>query len=409
MKFIHTADAHFGVENYGKVDTKTGIHSRLLDFSRNFERIVDHAIAANVDFFLFCGDAYKTANPTPTQQKLLAQHMLRLHAAGIPVVIIVGNHDHPLSFGKTHALDVFAYLPLDGFYVFSKPDLLTLTTKSGPLQIVGIPWPLRNHVITNNLHRFKDHHEIAAYLSEKIGELITAFAEKINPEVPAILAGHLTVSSGIFSGSEKCAIYGTDPVFMPSQLARKEFDYVALGHLHGYQNLNPSGSPALIYPGSCERVDFGERKETKGFCMVTLEHKTCSHEFITLPSRPMIHIEVKLEPLEDQTKQLLRAIKQHSIEDAIVKIIYHLPEGKNDTVDLNALQNACQKSLHIVGIFPIHKPAPLRERRAAVKVDMDFVTLLNHYFQSKEHLQNRTATLIEKACMLKQDLEQTED
>ncbi len=154
MKFVHTADAHFGIENYGKIDAKTGIHSRLLDFSRNFECIVDYAIDNNVDFFLFCGDAYKTANPTPTQQKLLAQHMLRLHAARIPVVIVVGNHDHPLSFGKAHALDVFAYLPLDGFFVFSKPDLITLPTASGPVQIVGIPWPLRNHVVTHHAHHF---------------------------------------------------------------------------------------------------------------------------------------------------------------------------------------------------------------------------------------------------------------
>jgi exonuclease SbcD len=413
MKFIHTADAHFGVENYGKIDTKTGIHSRLLDFSDNFKRIVDYAIEANVDFFLFCGDAYKTANPTPTQQKLLAQHMLRLHAAHIPVVIIVGNHDHPLSFGKAHALDVFAYLPLDGFHVFSKPDLITLTTKSGPVQIVGIPWPLRNHVVTSHLHRFKDHNEITAYLSEKIGDIITAFAEKIDPSTPALLAGHLTVNSGKFSGSEKCAIYGTDPVFMPSQLARKEFDYVALGHLHGHQNLNQSGTPAIVYPGSCERVDFGERKESKGFCLVTIENngsdKQCSYKFITLPTRPMLHLETVLEPLGDQTQQLLNVIKHHVLDDAIVKIVYHLPEGKNDTVDLTAIQNACQRALYLVGIIPIHQPAPLRERRAALKVDMDFATLLIHYFQTKEHLRERTAVLIEKAFALKQDLEQTED
>ncbi|MFA5307175.1 MAG: exonuclease SbcCD subunit D [Candidatus Babeliales bacterium] len=413
MKFIHTADAHFGIENYGKIDAKTGIHSRLLDFSRNFEHIVDYAIDNKVDFFLFCGDAYKTANPTPTQQKLLAQHMLRLHAARIPVVIVVGNHDHPLSFGKAHALDVFAYLPLDGFFVFSKPDLITLPTASGPVQIVGIPWPLRNHVVTHHAHHFKDHHEIATYLSEKIGEVVSSFAEKIDPTIPAVLAGHLTVSSGIFSGSEKCAIYGTDPVFMPSQLAQHAFDYVALGHLHGHQNLNTSGHPAVVYSGSCERVDFGERKESKGFCVVTIANegaqKQSTYEFIHLPTRPMIQIEVMLNATGDQTEQIRAAIKQHAIQDAIVKIVYHLPEGKNDTVDLGAIQNACQKALYLVGIFPVHKPAPLRERRAAIKVDMDFATILSHYFDTKENLKDRKAVLIEKAFALKQNLEQVEN
>ena len=53
IKFIHTADIHFGMENYGRIDPKTGIHTRLLDFQKAFNFCIDHAIAHNVDFFLF--------------------------------------------------------------------------------------------------------------------------------------------------------------------------------------------------------------------------------------------------------------------------------------------------------------------------------------------------------------------
>jgi hypothetical protein len=123
----------------------------------------------------------------------------------------------------------------------------------------------------------------------------------------------------------------------------------------------------------------------------------------------MLQIDVTLNTIGDQTEQILTALKQHTIQDAIIKIVYHLPEGKNDTVDLGAIQNACQKALYLVGIFPVHKPAPLRERRAAIKVDMDFATLLSHYFDSKENLKNRKAALIEKAFALKQNLEQVEN
>jgi DNA repair protein SbcD/Mre11 len=79
IRFIHTADVHFGMENYGKIDAQTGIHSRLLDFKQSFDRCIDYAINQNVDLFVFAGDAYKTANPTPTQQKLLMQSLLRLY------------------------------------------------------------------------------------------------------------------------------------------------------------------------------------------------------------------------------------------------------------------------------------------------------------------------------------------
>jgi len=55
---------------------------------------------------------------------------------------------------------------------------------------------------------------------------------------------------------EKCAVFGSDPIFLPSQLAIEPFDYVALGHLHRHQNLNPKGYPSIVYSGSVERIDL---------------------------------------------------------------------------------------------------------------------------------------------------------
>lgn len=410
MRFFHTADVHFGVENYGRIDQKTGIHSRLLDFKRSFDVCVDAAIAENIDFFLLCGDAYKTAYPTPTQQKLLLESLLKLHTAGIPVVIIVGNHDHPLSFGKAHALDVFSSIPVNTFHVFSKPDVLMLQTKSGPIQIVGIPWPTRNNVIAHEIHRFKDHYEIANYISEKIGLLIGAFAEKLDPKIPAILSGHLTVSNGIFSGSEKCAIFGSDPLFLPSQLAIHPFDYVALGHLHRYQNLNPSGIP-IVYAGSIERVDFGERKEEKGYCDVTITNsptgeRSTSYNFRILQSRPMLQIEINLLDESDQTQQIITILEQANLEQAIVKIVYYLPDGKQDKVDLPAILRACQKAHYVVGIFPVHKLAP-RSARAQISTHMNFETALGHYLDSHKELIDKKTTLLSKARLLHDRLTQS--
>ena len=73
IKFIHTADIHFGMENYGRIDPETGIHTRLLDFESALNHCIDIGLKEKIDFFLFSGDAYKTANPSPTQQKLFMQ------------------------------------------------------------------------------------------------------------------------------------------------------------------------------------------------------------------------------------------------------------------------------------------------------------------------------------------------
>jgi len=400
IRFLHTADIHFGMENYGKIDPKTGIHSRLLDFEKGLNFCIDTAIKKQVDFFLFCGDAYKTTHPTPTQQKLFFNCLLKLYKANIPVVIVIGNHDNPISFGKAHSLDVFSNLPIDGFHVISKPEILNLETKSGPVQILGIPWPTRNNITISDKHLVKSYKDITNYLGKAVGNIISNYAQKLDPTIPAILAGHLTVTSGIFSGSEKRAIYGNDPTFLPSQLAIKPFDYVALGHLHRYQNLNKNGYPAIIYPGSVERVDFGERKESKGFCVVTIEKKDKTHhEFIKTPTRPFIQIEVKLQAYQDHTTQIINELNKYTLEGAILKILYHVPDEEKDKVDLQIIQQVCVKAMYIVGIIPIRKNI-LRERRSDLKVSMDFATLIGTYFDTKPKLKTRKKELIAKALEL---------
>ena len=400
VRFIHTADIHFGMENYGRIDPKRGIHSRLIDFEKAFSFCIDFAIEKEVDFFLFSGDAYKTANPTPTHQRLLMDCFLRLYKAHIPIVIVIGNHDNPLSHGKTHALDIFGQIPLEGFHVISKPMALRLETKNGPVQIVGIPWPTRNTLALNNEHMHVSATEITEYISAGVTKIIASLAAGLDDSLPAVLAGHLTVSSGIFSGSEKRAIYGTDPLFLPSQLGISPFDYVALGHLHRFQNVNGSQLPPIVYSGSIERIDFGERKEDKGFCYVTIHEKEMTtYEFIKTPTRPFIQIEAKLYDPDHQTELLIEEIEKHNLEDAIVKILYHLPPHTKDRVDLSQVQKACAQAWYMVGIFPV-RALETRERRAVLKVDMGLEQLLEAYFDTKPEHFAQKKILIEKALQL---------
>lgn len=412
IRFFHVSDIHFGVENYGRIDPATGIHTRLLDFKKSLDTCIEQAIEQEVDFFLFTGDAYKTSHPTPTQQRLLIDSFLQLQKAQIPVIIIVGNHDHPLSFGKANALDVFGQLPVNGFHVFSKPETFILETKKGPVQIVGIPWPTRNAVASLDAHRFKTAAEITNYISERVSGIITNLASELNPAIPAVLAGHLTVTSGVFSGSEKTAVFGTDPLFLPSQLAIKPFDYVALGHLHRYQNLNEGGYPAVVYAGSVERVDFGERKEPKGYVAVEINEAATdirtTHTFVELPARPMIQIDLDVVAGKSQTEQILAELEKINITDAIIKIVYRLPDGVADNVDLLAIQRATSKAMYVTGIIPV-KTIVTRERRTQLSVSMDLTTMLSRYFDAKAVSELTRSELLQKAAELKSEVEEPEE
>lgn len=404
INIIHTADIHFGMENYGRVDPITGIHSRLLDFKKALDFCVDYAIEQNVDAFVFAGDAYKTTNPSPTQQRLLFSCLIRLVHAKIPVVLVIGNHDNPLSFGKAHALDIFGQVPIEGFHVVSKPQNIRLETKSGPLNILGIPWPTRNTIALSKQHTYTSSTQLAHHISECVSNIIRAYAQELEPDVPAMLVGHLTVSNGIFSGSEKRAIYGNDPTFMPSQLAIPPFDYVALGHLHRHQNLNPSGNVPIVYAGSIERIDFGERKEPKGFCHVTIGAKgKATYKHVETPTRPFLQFDIVLQESMNQTQQILMALKEKPIHDAVVKIVYHVPQGKKDMVDLPTLQQALAQAWHCAGIIPVYTPIT-RDRRIPMKIDMSLETLLATYFSHKKTDQKKQEKLIEKTLELYREI-----
>lgn len=400
MKFIHTADIHFGMENYGKIDQETGIHTRLLDFEQALNICIDRGIQEDIDFFLFAGDAYKTATPSPTQQKLLMRCFLRLHQAGIPIIIVVGNHDNPLSFGKANSLEIFGDIPLDGFHVIAKPTLLKLETKRGPVQIVGIPWPTRTTIALNKKNLQQSLHDITDYIAQAVGKIIQNLAQQCDPTIPSVLSGHLTVSSGIFSGSEKRAIYGNDPTLMPSELAIEPFDYVALGHLHRHQNLNPHGYPAVVYSGSIERVDFGERKEPKGFCLISLERKETKYEFIEVPTRPFLQFDIQLtSDKETHTQQVITALQKRDLRNAVVKIVYQIPANTQDGVSLSAVERACGNAHYVVGIIPVHDVVA-RQKRRGFLAEKDINSLLTSYFQDKQASPQTQTALVQKALDL---------
>jgi hypothetical protein len=99
------------------------------------------------------------------------------------------------------------------------------------------------------------------------------------------------------------------------------------------------------------------------------------------------------------TAQILAAIKEHDIDGAIVKIIYHIPDDSVDKVDLYAVQNACSKAMCLASITPIRKHV-VHERRIKVNVSMDFASIVEKYLESKDDLKVDKCRLKEKAFQL---------
>ena len=120
MKIVHFADVHIGVENYSQIDPETGFTTRLVDFLTTLDEVVDYSIANKADLALFCGDAYKSRDPNQTQQREFAKRISRLSSAGIPVFLLVGNHDMPFTANRASSLEIFDTLDVQNVYTNAK-------------------------------------------------------------------------------------------------------------------------------------------------------------------------------------------------------------------------------------------------------------------------------------------------
>jgi DNA repair protein SbcD/Mre11 len=316
IKFLHFADLHLGVENYGRLDPATGMNTRVLDFLRALDAVVDRAIDEQVDAVLFAGDAYRTKDPNVTYQREFARRLARLIHAGIPTVLLTGNHDIPNALGRATSLDIYDALALDQVRVITSPKRFTLPTKSGPLQIVALPWLHRNRFLQGDDVREQSAAEIEQRLSSAVEDWLADEARQLDSAIPAVALVHASVQGARF-GSERNLLLGRDLVLTPSSLDRPEFAYVALGHIHRYQRLGTVRP--VVYAGSLERIDFGEEDEEKGFLLVEAEPHQARTTFCPWPARTFLTIDVTVKG-DQSTEQVLAALAAQPIEQAVLRV-----------------------------------------------------------------------------------------
>src|SRR3990172_1237509 len=131
IRALHFADLHVGMENYGKIDPQTGISSRIRDFLDRLDEVIAYALDHDADLVIFAGDAFKTRDPDPTQQREFAKRIKGL-ADKVPVFMLVGNHDVPAMAAKATSIDIFRALEVPNIIIGGKIGSQVVETKRGP-------------------------------------------------------------------------------------------------------------------------------------------------------------------------------------------------------------------------------------------------------------------------------------
>ena len=323
IRLLHFADLHIGVENYGRLDPGTGVNGRVLDFLHRFDELIEYGLEHEVDLVIFAGDAFKRCTPNPTYQRAFARRVKRLADAGVPVVLLVGNHDLPTMVQRASSVDIFRTLDVPNVVVGRDERVHPIETRRGPVQVATVPYPVRQRLLAHEDYRGLSIEQLDKELQRLVTGNIRALAEQLAPDVPAVLTAHLSVSGATY-GSERSVMIGRDVVVLKSSLADPAWDYVALGHIHRHQSLNDGDYPPMVYAGSLERIDFGEEGQPKGFCWVELARGETTWKFIEVDARPFVTVRADLREALNPLMALQQAVATHDLRDAVVRLILQL-------------------------------------------------------------------------------------
>ncbi|MCA9973176.1 MAG: exonuclease SbcCD subunit D [Anaerolineales bacterium] len=385
LRILHFADAHIDIANYGRHDPDTALPVRVMDFLAALDQIVDRAIAEPVDLVLFAGDAYKDRNPHPTFQREWGRRIMRLSQAGIPTVLLVGNHDVSPASGRAHTLHEYDTLAVPHVHVADRIRRLGPADHGLPLQIITIPWVSRSQLMTREETAGKTSEELLTIVEERVNAGVMQLIETAEPALPLILLAHASVQGARF-GSERTVMLGHELVLGGSIVNDRRLDYVALGHIHKHQALHADGAhPPVVYPGSIERIDFGEAREKKGFVLATVEKGCTDWAFVPLKTRRFIDLRVETPAADTFMMDVMAQLPEATaVNDAICRVQLTYPRDWEPLLDEKAVLD------HFETAFSIQlQKHRLTEKRARLgdTADVESLTpveLLATYWRSVE-------------------------
>ena len=263
MKLIHLSDLHLGkrVNEFSMLEDQQYILTEIL-------QIIDRE---KPDGVMIAGDVYDKSVPSAEAVALLDDFLVRLAKRDLQVFLISGKHDSPerMAFGgRLMAQSVVRLAPVyDG-----KVRPITLTDEYGRVNLYLLPFLKPAHV-----RRCFPEREILTY-TDALAAAIEAMG--VDTAQRNVLVTHQFVTGAARCDSEEISVGGTDNVDVS---VFEPFDYVALGHIHGPQQV---GRETVRYCGTPLKYSFSEAKHQKSVTVVELGEKGAV-SVRTVPLTPM--------------------------------------------------------------------------------------------------------------------------
>lgn len=376
IKIVHTGDLHLGIESYGKNEENLPVNTRVTDFFKSLDYIVDYSISNDVDLFLIAGDIYEQREPSVYIQNEFSKRLIRLLEANIAIVLLIGNHDSLTAIRKISSLQIFKELKIPNVYVIDEPTVIQIQTKSGIVQVAGLPYIDKNkmkEVFRNSSLKEEEKVELKELM---IKNLLNDLENRIDSKYPSLLTAHLTVREAIYQ-NWRPAIIGNEIYISLDLLNNDLFSYVALGHIHKPQFINNLKN--IAYCGSIDTIDFGEADFDHGFILLEIDKKSIESNFVKIPEqRRFVTLNIEVENDKDIKKVIAKEVKEKCTITDIVKLNIIL-EDPFLSIDEQEIRKTVSNHCFILSSIKIERKAKKQTRIDGLTNEGDPLDALNRY------------------------------
>lgn len=294
MRLLHTSDWHLGQHFMGK--TRQAEHQALIDW------LLAQVAAQEIDAVLVAGDLFDTGTPPSYARELYNQLVLRLHEAGVGLLLLGGNHDSVAVLGESRALlaRLGTHVVPGAEDVAAQVQVLPRRDGTPGAIVCAIPFIRPRDVLQSQAGQSAEDKQLS--LQQAIQQHYAAVhaaalakRDDLGLPLPVIATGHLTTVGASTSESVREIYVGALEAFPTS--AFPPVDYIALGHIHRPQAVG--GLEHIRYSGSPLPLSFDEARQEKQMLLVELN--TDGLQAVTpipVPCfQPLISIETSLAGL----------------------------------------------------------------------------------------------------------------
>jgi exonuclease SbcD len=367
IRLLHTADFHAGRVLKGR--------NRTPEIAAVLREIAQLASSEDVDAVLVAGDLYDSGNPGAEAEAAIFEFFLTLKEAGIPSVVIAGNHDSPPRLESVAGL--LSWVGAQVVAALQPQDLgasvRSLQTRHGSFQVAALPYLSERRLVKAAELLAADLGAWRMKYQEGMAFFIRQLSSRFDPGVANVLMMHGTVTGAVPSGSERdfafdmANAYTVDPQLFPSSAS-----YVALGHIHFQQPL--AGLVPARYCGSPLQLDFGEAGQEKGVILAELEpQRPAQVHFLPLSSgKPLLNLRASLDDLD----QRLDALVDYP---GWIKVVVELPPGRA----ISGLRDAIVRRLPNVLAVDLDQAKPPEDSQPAARSGLGLAELYGLYYQQR--------------------------